>query len=1257
MIDSLRNIDCDKCSLAGICNNVCIMGSGNAESKVMFIAEAPTQAEDREGATFESIKYDLFWKVLDKVLGKKSEDYYYTTIVKCAPGEGRYIEEEEITNCRKYLEAEIEAIKPTCIITLGAIAMEALTGQKGITTKRGTVMQYNGSKSIPVIPTYSPNYVERRMQSSKSALEQFAKDINKGILLSASISDKREFTKVKTCKTIEDVHELIGHIIQVGEVVLDFETEGLDYKIHRPTMLGASYQIGAGWAIPLYHFESPFSEKEVIFIMETLRVQVWENPNIRKIGQNFKFDMHFANAYTEGGINPVKCEDIINMHHILDENSRHGLKIVGPRYFPQFEGYEDEVGKYKWAEVPLDVLAPYCVADTDLTFRLLVAYECELLQYPELYRLYRNLANPALQWTFEAEKEGMLIDREYLVESINIVTGLIDEKEKAIRNTEEVLIYDKHKRDTADADLLKVLEEKLEKAKARAKDGANRITANYEQRIRAIKIGQRDKDSFDKINFGSPKQMGELLYGEVGFKFEMPYDRKKRRKAPSTEKKYLEDLNDTSGFIKNLIEWRRMSKLSSTYFHGILDRLDINNRLHTDFLIYGTTTGRFSSRNPNLQNIPRKGNDAISEIAKRVKNCFIAPKGYNIMQCIAEGYRVHTRRGLLKIENVTTEDEVYHNGKYYPISRTINNGKKSCYKITTNTGREIITTDNHKFKTVGGFTEVKDFKKGEILYLDNIKNSVGDDTYIQDGRYLEYYIAGFIMGDGFYIKNTKSGYIIGISLGKDSKVLKPVLDRYFQCTGYLSDKGDYKISNKKWYNYFKNLYPKNGSYDVQIPEIVWRGDKVIRQAFLAGALDSDGSYHSDRLTISSVCKKWIQELQLLSNSIGCYGIIRKTDRPTNYSDRSILYHLDLFTNTSVFNFPKGLLERKNNRRVKGFTQCRTDFVPYELIEKYKNSGIQKTVLGNRLFTNGRRNNRVTRDALKKAGLLDKVDNFMYETAVSIEEYGIHTVYDLTIPGMPVFSVNGLIVHNCDYSQAELRLVAEYAKEDTMIKAYAEDKDLHAMTAWTIKRMTEEGFNELEDAERSDERFKAKAANFGLIYGMQADSYQDYKKHEYGIESTYEECVKERHLYFKHYPKLLPWHKRQMVEAKKNGYVTTLFGRRRRLLDINNTDDFIRSLAERQSINSPIQGTGGEYTSFSASILRLRLKVLDERIIIVNSVHDSLLPYVPKDIQDEASKLIQTTMENPPVKEYFDFELDYVNMKVDCEIGSSWGTLN
>ena len=877
MIDSIRNTQCNKCSLAGICQTVCIMGSGNIKSKVMFVAEAPTNAEDKEGTTFSSVKYDLLWKILDKALGKKSEDYYYTTLVKCTPSEGRYIEQDEIDNCRSYLEAEINAIKPTVIITFGNIAMEALTGEKGITTKRGTLMSYLKDKSIAVIPTYSPQYVERRMKSSKIALEHFAKDINKGLLASDGLLDKKELTKVKVCSTMEEVYQLIYHVHSTGVAVLDFETTGLDYKIDKPTILGISFQIGSGWVIPLYHFESPFSEKEVLEIMHVLRVEIWENEAIRKVGQNFKFDMHFANAYTEGGITPVNCEDIINMHHILDENSRHGLKVVAPMYFPDFDGYEDEVGKYKWAEVPLDILSAYCVVDTDLTMRLCLAYELELMKYPELYRLYRSFANPALKWTFTAEKEGMLIDHEYLSESIELVSGMIDEKEKAIRGCTEILAFDKYKREEADEKLINILEEKLEKARARAKNGANKNTANYEERIRNIKAGNRDKDSFDKINFGSPKQLGELLYGECGFNFEMPYDRKKRAKAPSTEKKYLDELDDTSGFIKNLQEWRRMSKLLSTYFKGIMDRLDINNRLHTDFLIFGTTTGRFSSRNPNLQNIPRKGNDSISEIAKRVKNCFIAPEGYTVMQA-------------------------------------------------------------------------------------------------------------------------------------------------------------------------------------------------------------------------------------------------------------------------------------------------------------------------------------------------------------------------------------------DYSQAELRLVAEYAKEDTMIEAYNNDKDLHALTAMTIKRMTEKDFNALEDNERSDERFKAKAANFGFIYGMEADSYQDYKKQEYKIESTYEECVKERHLYFTLYSKLQRWHKRQVSEAKENGYVSTLFGRRRRLVDINDSDGFIRSLAERQAINAPIQGSGGEYTGFSAAILELRLEVFDTRIKIVNSVHDSLIFYIPDGILEEAKVLIRDTMENPPVKEYFDFELEYVSMKVDCETGTSWGTL-
>ena len=154
--------------------------------------------------------------------------------------------------------------------------------------------------------------------------------------------------------------------------------------------------------------------------------------------------------------------------------------------------------------------------------------------------------------------------------------------------------------------------------------------------------------------------------------------------------------------------------------------------------------------------------------------------------------------------------------------------------------------------------------------------------------------------------------------------------------------------------------------------------------------------------------------------------------------------------------------------------------------------------------------------------------------------------------------------------------------------------------------------------------------------------------------TYDEAEAEIEAFFKMYPELLEYHEDYINKAVEFGWVRTLFGRKRRLHKINHYDDYIRSMDERAAVNSPIQGTAGEFTIFSLALMRLRL---DPRVKIVNTVHDSVILYIPEDILDETLKIMVDTAENLPTKQYFRKELTGVNMKFDVEISrDSWKDL-
>lgn len=248
---------------------------------------------------------------------------------------------------------------------------------------------------------------------------------------------------------------------------------------------------------------------------------------------------------------------------------------------------------------------------------------------------------------------------------------------------------------------------------------------------------------------------------------------------------------------------------------------------------------------------------------------------------------------------------------------------------------------------------------------------------------------------------------------------------------------------------------------------------------------------------------------------------------------------------------------------------------------------------------------------------------------------------------------GYTLIQADYSQAELRLMAHYSQDKAMMKAYKDELDLHELTAAAMKKMTVEKFRELPEKDYKQLRFEAKSQNFGLIYDMSAPGYRDYARVKYGIILSKRKAEQERDAFFEMYPELRKYHRLYKAKAYKYGYVRTMFGRKVRLPDLHSYNRWKVGHAERNAINSPIQGTAGEMTEFAFALLQ---HILDPRVLFINTIHDSILFYIPDDIFDETVEIIRHVMENLPIDTYFDRELS-LPMKADFEKSKvSWGHL-
>lgn len=232
----------------------------------------------------------------------------------------------------------------------------------------------------------------------------------------------------------------------------------------------------------------------------------------------------------------------------------------------------------------------------------------------------------------------------------------------------------------------------------------------------------------------------------------------------------------------------------------------------------------------------------------------------------------------------------------------------------------------------------------------------------------------------------------------------------------------------------------------------------------------------------------------------------------------------------------------------------------------------------------------------------------------------------------------------DFSQVELRLAAMFSGDPTLTRAFNTGGDPHRETAAKVL-----GKNPADITK--DERKMAKAVNFGFLYGMGWRKFKIYAKEKYDTVVTDAEAQEYRKAFFKQYSSLEAWHKRQRRIVRNLGQVTSPIGRIRHLPTINSTDDGVQGEAEREAINSPVQGFASDLTVLSMVRLSRRLDPLRSRIL--GNVHDAILLEAEEDYAEEAAAITKRVMENLPLKKLFGFK-PTVPIEAEVTIGQHWG---
>jgi len=350
-------------------------------------------------------------------------------------------------------------------------------------------------------------------------------------------------------------------------IAIDTETTGLDYMDADLVGVSMAYEAGKAFYIPFGHEKQEVSQLEEKIVLEKLKPFLEKAQN-KIIGQNIKFDRNILARYGIK-IDSIK-NDTMMMSYVLDASAtRHNLDALSSYYLNhKTSTFEEVAGKgvkqVTFDKVPLDLATNYAAEDADITLRLYEVLEPKLNSIKPLKKLMEDIEIPLIEVLSDMEQNGTLLNSKIL------------------------------------ASQSKDLESRIKKLEKLAYEIAG-----------------------EEFNLGSTKQLREIFFDKLNYRV----IKKTPGGQPSTDEKVLQELSEEYELPKVLLEHRTLSKLKSTYTDKLPGQISSNTgKVHTSFHQAVTTTGRLSSSDPNLQNIPIRTEDG-----RRIRQAFEATKGNKII--------------------------------------------------------------------------------------------------------------------------------------------------------------------------------------------------------------------------------------------------------------------------------------------------------------------------------------------------------------------------------------------------------------------------------------------------------------------------------------------------------------------------------------------------------------------------------------------------------------------------------------------------
>ena len=367
--------------------------------------------------------------------------------------------------------------------------------------------------------------------------------------------------KYTTIFTAEELRKVVAEVEAASHFCFDLETTGFDMFGSRIIGVSLSIKAHEAWYIPFGHNADVRPRNDIEAEYSAILRPLFENENIAKVGQNMKFDILFLRALGIK-VNGVKWDTML-MHYLLDAESRHGMDALAERYLNYSPiSIETLIGKgakqLTMDMVSVERVAEYAAEDADVTLQLYDALRPMLEKEPALLKLYHDIEEPMIDVLADMEWEGVRIDS----------------------------------------------------------DALHNYSATLSQKLSAIEAEIREVSGESEININSSRQLGEMLFAKMRIT-----DKPKMTKTKQfcTDEEYLQSFAGEHKVVDLILEYRGVKKLLSTYVDSLPQLVNsVTGHIHTSYNQAVTATGRLSSANPNLQNIPVR-----DDLGRPIRSAFV----------------------------------------------------------------------------------------------------------------------------------------------------------------------------------------------------------------------------------------------------------------------------------------------------------------------------------------------------------------------------------------------------------------------------------------------------------------------------------------------------------------------------------------------------------------------------------------------------------------------------------------------------------